>query len=1012
MFYQVDFPWRKALRLPELYSHSHLFSPDPLAMPDPRIEEWRTSSPLARYPRLLEIRWANAINRATKRKSSKQLEWLSDLEALSLDAVLPDTDGTVESLLRIAVNPFVRLGRRKLHIDLRNTYFEPYLEDVLAIYKGRLKQMVLRPLLLEMKLSRLRGDFQSTSPEDTLRQFTRLLCTPDRLWEFYRSYPVLVRSLLEHHRNRLAFISEFVERFEQDSADVLELLGQQEFGSLRGISAHGDLHAGQRQVLHLHFERGSVIYKPRSIQAEAGFYRIAEWMNSQGFSVPLRPLRLIDRQSYGWVEWIDHIPCTTEADHHRFYRRYGGLLALLYVLGTTDQHFENVIAHGEFPMLVDLETLMSPRRAADIDEVTFENTVLRTGILPNRVLSKTDFRGVDLSAIGTLHDQLIPYTAVHLQNSGPDVEIVRKPQHILKGKNQPSEGVEPAKYLRYLTEGFTEAYRLISKERAQFLKPGGLLDGLAQVPIRVLLRSTATYQQLANDTFHPDHLRDALMLDCFLDNLWMLVQLRPEMAEVAPLEYDDLAANDIPLFYTYPNSRDVLALRGGRIEGFFHASAMDVTRGRIQSMGETDLRRQLYLLKASMAQLGAKEVGYSPTGPEVADPIALASGVASRIADLAYHYQGEATWVSTVLAPSRGWFMAPCSCDLYSGAAGITLFLAYLSRYHPVHRELAQAAALRLRTWWRKNGSRLRLTGGFSGWGGLIYTFSHLATLWSDKSYLDEAEAMVQPLLACLEEDDYFDLVAGSAGAIMGLRTLLRVRYSDRVLEAMVRCGEHLERHAVAQRVGVGWPERGTAVALAGLAHGTSGIAMALSQLGVLAGEPRFTHLAQRALEYERHLFVPERGNWLDLRGSADESRLVDGKGRSFMSAWCHGSIGIGLSRLRMPIADPIFKSEVRAAVQEATEFAYVRDHSLCHGTSGVVELLLEASRSDASYRRELQQYVEGVNRGLISGLRCGLPFPAETLGLMNGLAGIGYSALRLAYPEEVPSLLLLDPPL
>ena len=31
--------------------------------------------------------------------------------------------------------------------------------------------------------------------------------------------------------------------------------------------------------------------------------------------------------------------------------------------------------------------------------------------------------------------------------------------------------------------------------------------------------------------------------------------------------------------------------------------------------------------------------------------------------------------------------------------------------------------------------------------------------------------------------------------------------------------------------------------------------------------------------------------------------------------------------------------------------------------------------------------------------------------GLMVGLAGIGYGLLRLAYPEQVPSVLVLAPP-
>jgi lantibiotic modifying enzyme len=40
-----------------------------------------------------------------------------------------------------------------------------------------------------------------------------------------------------------------------------------------------------------------------------------------------------------------------------------------------------------------------------------------------------------------------------------------------------------------------------------------------------------------------------------------------------------------------------------------------------------------------------------------------------------------------------------------------------------------------------------------------------------------------------------------------------------------------------------------------------------------------------------------------------------------------------------------------------------------------------------------------------------GVPLKVETPGLMHGLAGIGYELLRLAEPENVPSVLLLAPP-
>ena len=49
---------------------------------------------------------------------------------------------------------------------------------------------------------------------------------------------------------------------------------------------------------------------------------------------------------------------------------------------------------------------------------------------------------------------------------------------------------------------------------------------------------------------------------------------------------------------------------------------------------------------------------------------------------------------------------------------------------------------------------------------------------------------------------------------------------------------------------------------------------------------------------------------------------------------------------------------------------------------------------------------LESINQ---HGWLCGVPLGVETPGLMTGLAGIGYELMRLAAPEIVPSVLVLE---
>ena len=90
------------------------------------------------------------------------------------------------------------------------------------------------------------------------------------------------------------------------------------------------------------------------------------------------------------------------------------------------------------------------------------------------------------------------------------------------------------------------------------------------------------------------------------------------------------------------------------------------------------------------------------------------------------------------------------------------------------------------------------------------------------------------------------------------------------------------------------------------------------------------------------------------------------------------------------------------------------RNHSLCHGDLGNLELLVQAGQSlddprwMAEALRRASIGLDGVQR---HGWLCGWPLGVETPGLMTGLAGIGYELLRLADPMLVPSVLSLEGP-
>ena len=61
------------------------------------------------------------------------------------------------------------------------------------------------------------------------------------------------------------------------------------------------------------------------------------------------------------MEFVAASGCTEAEAIQRFYERQGAYLALLYALEATDFHLENLIAAGEYPVWVDLESLFHLR---------------------------------------------------------------------------------------------------------------------------------------------------------------------------------------------------------------------------------------------------------------------------------------------------------------------------------------------------------------------------------------------------------------------------------------------------------------------------------------------------------------------------------------------------------------------------------------------------------------------------------------------------------------------------
>ncbi len=794
------------------------------------------------------------------------------------------------------------------------------------------------------------------------------------------------------------------------------------------------------------FESGfRIVYKPKSLAVDVHFQELLNWVNDQGCRLHLDTLVMLDRDEYGWVEYVAYADCDSLAGVKRFYHRLGLYLALLYAINASDYHLENLIAAGEQPILIDLETLFNPEfeRYDEGDAETeasrvMMHSVLMVGMLPQRLWSLDDYAGIDISGLGGEAGQLSPDRSLLPTDVGTDaMHYVRERIELSGEANRPTlDGVESRAidFVEEIVAGFEHMYRLLVDHRSDLLAPDGPLARFDHDEIRVLLRPTRTYDQLLYESFHPDILRDGLDRDRLFDRLWLVVPQRDHMAKVVPAEQAELRLGDIPIFMTQPCLLSLWNGAGTSFDGVLTETGMELARKRIEQLSEQDMERQIWFIRSTLATLAPTtvDIDYPPTATyqllpavegttgEMRDSLLNASRrAAEQLAETAVLGETDVTWIGLEPILDEAWDVGPLGIDLYGGVAGIGLFLAYAGALFDDRRytSLARRAHASLSEYITLASEEAPGIGGYDGWGGLLYTLTHMASLWNDPAIFSQAGELVDVIARFVDEDESFGLVRGSAGSIGSLLAYFRCTADERALTVARSCGEHLLTSAQEMEQGVGWVVRRSGTRpLAGFGHGAAGIAWALLELASVSGDDRFRLAATQAIDYERSLYVAEAMNWPDLRRAEPATDAEKADVPAFAAAWCHGAAGIGLARLHAlrHLDDPQLPAEIDAALRATLAHGFGQSHSLCHGDMGNLELLVQAGRllEDSHWRSEADRLTAMLPASIErDGWQCGGPQAVEMPSLMLGLAGIGYGLLRLAEPDQAPSILLLEPP-
>ena len=704
----------------------------------------------------------------------------------------------------------------------------------------------------------------------------------------------------------------------------------------------GDRHNHRATVLAEDHGR-KWIRKPGDAAIETALQAFLSNLEEKGFLFVPGTVRVT--ASYGSeydVEFVEHTEAETEADVRLFYRRCGSLLFLAYLFHSNDLHFENIVANGAYPVIVDYETLLcgESRRTDRQDPVSLADTVVRSHLLPNWI--RLGDRDIDLGGItGDGHNRLY-----------------RK-----------GEPTSPARYKADLLYGFEQAYRFC-RENAGYVEEQ--LHVFDHCRFRRILRPTQLYMKLIAGS----QKKESGLREHWLRQLLSRAYLKDidpgriqKASRVLEEEISAVLREEVPLFWTWGNGLDLCCRDEVMQAGFLSVSPVDHAAGRLRALSESDCADQTKIISMAIdtvAPLG--ELNYNIVSREED----IYSRVITRleetnIGQLASGWIGlERDAKDTLYLQSRGF-------GLYSGLLGT--LCCYAAVYHKTGRKDVLDKLLRHYEGYHhcaipetgELGLCDVLAGLNEGAGGHIKALYHLSELTGEDIFRRDAERIADAVDLSGEcPEGSADVLSGYAGLALAL--------ADLPSEKAAAIGEKLLPILLQYEP-----------ALTGAAHGAGGIALALGILGKVLSTDLPDQKILGLLRWENSRYDQERHNWADLR--------VPGK-RAFMLGWCSGAPGIGMVRHRLmkisgnPEIREICRADAERARRIMRGYDILRqDHLCCGNCARLMAVSNMGGRLDGLYRE-----VENRLKKEQPGLRHLIGTADFDAGLMQGYAGVGYA--------------------
>lgn len=775
--------------------------------------------------------------------------------------------------------------------------------------------------------------------------------------QLFTRYPLLKNKVYNTIDQYVVFVKKIISYLKED-----QLALQTRFGvSITNVSdiilGLGDMHAGM-SVSEVNFGDKTIVFKPQNNKTDTVIENCMRFLENHGLP-PFYYPKKVTTDNHVWIEnIIPHSP-TKIKDIRDYYFSSGTLLALFWVLGSTDMHYENVLPVGTHPVIIDTETISkgSQHPNQEVENYELQSSVVKTAFIPMSRLAKKDI-DIDINALFPIKNKSKSMQVYTIADDEKLDWIFQTEYYTLDSEateiSYNGTKIMPDVVDQSLISGFSKALTLIMKHKKEFL------NGITCVPFRSrqLLRDTRIYAEFIDALSMPESLENScnvdnilgILIDTFKPGKFGYFRVQDEIFQ--------LKKGNIPAYTTDYNSCSLKNFSGRTIiDKYWKRTPLDTITFRINNLTSRDIEYQKRILNMSMAMVYTSDSLFTLKNCEWnIDKTLSRTEVIQNATSFLEHNMHNFIFKSMnndhsiyeINFQKQTMDIAPLLPGIYQTGALIII----LNRFTTIDKSLKKfyesLYATEIKTFFSKEIEKrvsINMFNVFSGWGGLIYTSAYLYVETHSRNYLDDLNKELSILNKSVlnwnkytKENVSWEYMNGLTGLLLVLtrvRTSTKIKNISSIISNIL---SHINLNNI-QKLLASTQDNG-------IAHGKSG------------------YLILCAIKYA-NTSDNEKTSWLN---TIKTLIISINKNYTFTdSRWCRGYSGIIdayliiRSEINRPDIIELTDLQITKFIQQSDLLVSNTDNlNLCHGTYGVLNTLFSVinTHHEKYYTKEIYQLI------------------------------------------------------